>query len=638
MLKIFEKANIGNMKLRNRIVMAPMGTTADVDGGYNQRSVDYFVERAKGGAGLIITGANIVSTKYEDRPCNQLDSFHQVDRLGIMADKIHQYGAKLCVQITPGLGRMVFTDPFTSPYSASEVQSFWFPDLKCKQLSVEDIHYLVERMGWSASLAKAAGADAVELHAYGGYLMDQFHSSQWNIRTDEYGGSLENRMRFTTEIIAEVRKTCGKDFPILVKYTPYHGVEGGRELAEGLEMAKILEKAGATGIHVDVGCYEAWYKAISTVYEKEGHQIPVFEAVKKVVSIPVIGQGKLFDPALAESVLQDNKTDFVALGHQLLADPEWVNKVKAGQANDIIPCIGCNECLYAGFSGRCWSCSVNPHTYHETDYPLPAKGEKRSVLVVGGGPGGMEAAITARQRGFDVELWEKSSKLGGTLLAAGAPSFKKDVLRLVDYLENKTYRSGVDVKFMKEATPEEIIARNFDKVVVATGSRPLMPPIPGIQGPNVMTSTAALLSGTSGKNVVVIGGGLVGCETAADIAQRADKVTIIEMLDDVLLTADHSKNNDQSLRALLQDSGIALISAARVTSIDETGVSYEKDGVSGRVPCDTVVIAAGYKSNNELAEALEESVRDLSVIGDANAPRKIMTAVHEGFHAIRLMD
>jgi 2-enoate reductase len=259
------------------------------------------------------------------------------------------------------------------------------------------------------------------------------------------------------------------------------------------------------------------------------------------------------------------------------------------------------------------------------------------VLIIGGGPGGMEAAITAKERGFDAELWEKSSVLGGTLLAAGAPDFKKDVMKLVTYLENKTFRSGVDVKLMKEATAEEIIARNFDKVIVATGSRPLMPPIPGIGSSIVRTSTEVLLGAPTGKNVVVIGGGLVGCETAADIASRADKVTIVEILDDVLLTANHCKNNDQALRDMITDLKLDIVAGARVTKIDETGVAYTKDGIDGFIPCDTVVIAAGYSSNNELAEALEDKVKDLSVVGDASSPRKIMTAVHEGYHAIRLM-
>lgn len=637
MLKLFEKASIGKMKLKNRIVMAPMGTFGDTDGGYSTRLIDYFVARAEGGAGLLITGANVVSTKYEDRPCNELSSFHHVDRLGYMIQNIHLHGAKLCVQLSPGLGRMVFTDPFTPPYSAGEVESFWFPGLMTKPFPVEGIQHLVKQMGWSAYLAKAAGADAVEIHAYGGYLLDQFHSKQWNNRTDEYGGDLRGRMRFTLEIIAEIRKMVGNDFPVLIKFTPYHGVPGGRELPEGLEMAKILEEAGVNALHVDVGCYEAWYKAISTVYQAEGHQIPIFEAVKKTVSVPVIGQGKLFDPKLAESVLQENKTDFVALGHQMLSDPAWPNKVKSGETYDIVPCIGCNECLKNGFSGNYWSCSVNPLLLREADYPLPPKGEKRSVLVIGGGPAGMKAAITARERGFDVELWERNAHLGGTLLQAGEPDFKKDVLRLVDYLINKTFRSGVHVRLMKEATADEIIAGHYDKVVLAAGSRSLIPRIPGIDGAQVKTSSEILLGASFGKKVVVIGGGLVGCETAAYLSERGAQVSLIEILGDILLTSDHCKNNDQALRTLVCDCAIDIHTGAKVTSIGENTIAYEKDGVALTMDFDTVVIAAGYLSNNELEDQLDGKVKDMTVIGDALAPRKIMTAIHEAYHTIRMM-
>ena len=265
MNRLFEQTQIGSMKLRNRIVMGPMGTTGEADGAYTMDGVYYFEERAKGGAGLIITGANVVSTKYEPRPCTELSNFHHVERLNMLVDRCHHYGAKVCVQLSPGLGRQQFTDPFTPPYSAGECASFWFPNLKCKPFAKEDIQYLVGRMGYSASLAVAAGADAVELHAYGGYLLDQFHSKQWNDRTDEYGGCLRNRMRFTLECIEAIKANVPKNFPVLVKFTPYHGVPGGRELEEGLEMAKILEESGISALHVDVGCYEAWYKAISTV-------------------------------------------------------------------------------------------------------------------------------------------------------------------------------------------------------------------------------------------------------------------------------------------------------------------------------------------------------------------------------------
>ncbi|MBU9739114.1 NAD(P)/FAD-dependent oxidoreductase [Diplocloster agilis] len=638
MSKLFEKTQIGSMKLKNRIVMGPMGTTGEADGAYNIDAINYFMERAKGGTGLIITGANVVSTKYEPRPCTELSNFHHVERLNMLIDRCHHFGAKVCVQLSPGLGRQQFTDPFTPPYSAGDCPAFWFPQLKCKPFAVEDIHYLADKVGYSASLAKMSGADAVELHAYGGYLLDQFQSSKWNTRTDEYGGSLENRMRFTLECIQAIRSNVGPDFPILVKFTPYHGVEGGRELDEGLEMAKILENAGIDALHVDVGCYEAWYKAISTVYAPEGHQLHIVEAVKNTVSLPVLGQGKLFDPEKAEEVIENGIADYVVLAHQMLADPHWANKVKEGAIEDITPCVGCNECLLAGFSGKHYYCAVNPQCYAEKEYALPKPdGTSKKVLVIGGGPGGMSAAMTAAKRGYDVELWEKTGRLGGNLWAAGTPTFKHDVLRLITYMERQIHKLGVNVRLLKEATAEEVAAGQFDKVILAAGSTPVMPPIPGIE---YAASANAYLTAQKkpGKKVVVIGGGLVGCEAAAYMKETADEVTIIEMLDDILATADHCLNNDQALRAMLAERNIPAICSAKVTRITPDSVTYIKDGKEASIDCDTVMIAAGYRANNQLEEALEGFVKDLTVIGDAEAPRKILTAVHEGYHAIRVME
>ncbi|WP_018749880.1 FAD-dependent oxidoreductase [Paenibacillus sanguinis] len=637
-MKIFSKMNIGRMKLKNRIVMAPMGTKPEPDGSYSYNAIHYFEERAKGGVGLIITGANIATTRFEERPENELSNFHHVEKLAVMIERCHHHGAKVCVQITPGLGRMVYTDPYNAPYSASDhAYSFWFPNLKCKALGKEDIHYLVDRIGYSASLAKAAGADAVELHGYGGYLMDQFHSSLWNQRTDEYGGSLENRLRFSLEAIESIRKFCGEDFPVIMKYTAYHGIEGGREIAEGIEMAKIFEQAKVNALHVDVGCYEVWYKAISTVYEPQAHQVEVAAIIKQNVSIPVISQGKLQNPDLAEQVLQEEKTDFVALGHQMLADPHWANKVKAGNYQDIVPCIGCNECLFGGFSGKHYYCAVNPLCYAERDYQLTLTKEARSVLVVGGGPGGMEAAITAAKRGFTVELWEKSSRLGGTLHAAGNPTFKQDVLKLIEYMEHQINKLGVKVLFGKEATAEEIIHGNYDKVVLATGSTSVIPPIPGVEFAHPAND---YLTGerTCGDRVVVIGGGLVGCETAAFMKEAAHEVTIIEMLDDILKTVAHSKNNDLSLRDMLRDRQVNIAAKAKVTQILPDRVIYEQDGQIKELPCDTIIIAAGYKAKNSLEAQLENHVKSLTTVGDAVASRKIIDAVHEAYHAIRVME
>ena len=638
MPSLFEKTKIGSMKLKNRIFMSPMGTTGEADGAYCIDGINYFMERAKGGAGLIITGANVVSTKYEPRPCTELSDFHHVERLNMLIERCHNYGAKVCVQLSPGLGRQQFTDPFTPPYSAGSVSSFWFPDLICKPLEKEDIQYLVDKVGYSASLAVNAGADAVELHAYGGYLLDQFQSTQWNNRTDEYGGSLENRMRFTLECIEAIRKNTPDDFPVIVKFTPDQRVEGFRTIEEGREMAKILEDAGVDALHVDTGCYEEWYQAITTVYSTEGHKLDVQKEIKKIVEIPVLGDGKLFSPKLAASVVNDEILDYVGLAHQMLADPYWPNKVKAGKTEDIVPCVGCNECLLAGFSGKHYYCAVNPTCYAEQEFALPKPdGSKRSILVIGGGPAGMEAAITARRRGWDVELWEKEDRLGGTLWPAGGPDFKADVLKMIKYLETQCYKLGVDVRLNKKATIENIGRGSYDKVILAAGASPVVPPIRGIEY-TIPVSDYLTHKVKAGKRVVIIGGGLAGTEAACDIAPNAESVTIVEMMPDILYTAAHCLNNDQQLRDMVKDRGVKVKADAKVINITSDRITYEKDGESFSIPYDTIFNAAGFKSNNELEDPLEGFYDNVTVIGDAVSPRKILNAVHEAYHAIRVME
>lgn len=636
---LFDKTYIGKMKLKNRVFMSPMGTTGEADGAYNIDAINYFMERAKGGAGLIITGANVVSTKYEPRPCTELSDFHHVERLNMLIDRCHHYGAKVCVQLSPGLGRQQFTDPFTPPYSAGSVGSFWFPDLICKPFTKEDIQYLVGKVGYSASLAVMAGADAVELHAYGGYLLDQFQSKQWNNRTDEYGGSLENRMRFTLECIEAIKKNIPDTVPLLVKFTPDQRVEGFRDLSEGIEMAKILEKAGVDALHVDTGCYEEWYQAITTVYSKPGHKLDVQKAIKDVVSVPVLGDGKLFDPKLAEKVVNDGILDYVGLGHEMLADPHWVNKVKKNQFEDITPCVGCNECLLSGFSGKHYYCAVNPTCYAEKEYALPSDtGLKRKVLIIGGGPAGMEAAITAKRRGFEVDLWEKADKLGGTLWPAGGPDFKADVLKLITYLETQCHKLGVNISLNKAATKDNIKGLDYDRIILATGANPAMPPIEGIEK-TVLATDYLTHQVTTGDNVVIIGAGLAGSEAACDLAGQGKNTVLIEMLPDILALANHCLNNDQHLRNMIKDRGVNVVTGAKVTKITDDSITYEKDGEVHTVSCDTVLNAAGFKPNNQLEDLLEEEYDDkVVVIGDAVAPRKILTAIHEGYHAIRVME
>ncbi|HHX62417.1 MAG TPA: FAD-dependent oxidoreductase [Epulopiscium sp.] len=634
-MNILKQSNIGKMKLRNKMYMAPMGTSTDPDGSFSDRSISYYEERAKGGFGLIITGANQVTMKYEAKACNVLETPKSFEQLNFLARRIHNQGAKLCIQLTPGLGRMQFTTGDVKPYSCSEVDSFWYPDVTCKAFTVEDIKFIVKKMGEGAAIAKRAGVDAVELHGYGGYLMDQFKSELWNKRTDEYGGSLENRMRFSVECIQAIREAVGPDFPVLYKFTPYHGVPGGREIEEGIAMAKILEEAGVDALHVDVGCYEAWYKAINTVYQPARVQLDIAAQIKEHVNVPVMSQGKMQNPADAEAAITDGKADFIGLGHMAISDPYWVKKVERNETYDIVPCIGCNECLFAGFSGMIMQCAVNPRAFAEDYYPVVPGDSNKRVLVVGGGPGGIMAALTAAGRGMQVELWEKRNELGGLLLAAGGPRFKKDVKDYVTYLVGKLNRSTVKVSLMKEATAEMVLAGNYDKVIVGTGAEPLMPPITGIDEDFVVGANDLLTNEKSyGKKVVVVGSGLVGCETACHCAEKAQEVTMIEMLPEILMTTVHSKNNDQALRQLIEDCNVKSITNAKVVEFKNNSVVYEIDGVEKTIEADTVAIAAGYRSRTSLYDQINGKV-DCDIIGDAERPDNILKAVHRGFNSVR---
>ncbi|WP_341728704.1 NAD(P)/FAD-dependent oxidoreductase [Brooklawnia sp.] len=636
-MKLLQPGKIGTMTLKNRVFMAPMGTTSEADGSFSDRCIRYLEERAIGGFAMIITGANQVTLDYEQKACNVIGSARSREQLNFLARRIHGQEAKLCVQLTIGLGRMQLpTAAAVAPLAASEVESFWFPGLMCKPLSIDQIHDLVEKMGASAAFAKEAGADCVEIHGYGGYLLDQFSSSLWNKRTDEYGGDLAGRMKISLEIIASMREAVGADFPIIYKFTPYHGVPGGRELDEGLEMARILESAGVDALHVDYGAYDAWYKAIPTVYQHAPTAAWLAAEVKNIAGVPVLATGKLNDPNTAESVLEKGQSDFIGLAHGALTEPHWVNKVRSGQAYDIVPCIGCNECLNSGFGhGAHYHCAVNPQCYAEDYFPVLPMPDRKRVLVLGGGPGGMEAAIIAAERGAEVELWEKSARLGGLLWAAGGPDFKVDVEDYAKYLVGKTFRSNVKVRTMKDASPEEIVAGRWDKVIMASGAHAAIPPIPGIESKNVVMAND-VLTGVSqiGRRVVVIGAGLVGCETAAMCAERADQVTVIELLPEILSGVDHCLNNRQALDQLLEDSEIEFITGARVGKIEEERVSYSKDGRAFEIEADTVVVAAGYVSNNELYDQLAEKV-DVSIIGDAAKPDSILTAVSQGFQLAR---
>lgn len=643
MATLFEKVHIGNLELKNRLVMDPMGFShTDSDGGYSDRQIDYYVERAKGGFGLIYPTATTVTTKFEFAPMpNVLETYSQATRLGILCDKVHQYGAKLCSQLSLGLGRVAFVDPFTPPKSASAVPSFFFPNLICEPYTTDEIKFLIQKFGYSCLLAKNAGADAIEIHAYGGYLIDQFLTPLWNNRTDEYGGSLENRLRILYELRDACWQNCGKDFPLFVKLTIDHGIPGGRTLEEGIEMLHVLDDAGFAVFHLDLGTYENWYDAVTTVYQKEGVQLYLAEAAKKAgIKTPLLVQGKLGDPKLAEKVVREGTADLIGLGHPALTDPEWPNKAKHGHMEDIVPCIGCNECIYANLTNQRFKCAVNPRLGMEKDFALTPAREKLSVLVVGAGPGGINAAITAAKRGFDVELWEKDYSLGGALRAAGAPDFKESVAKYLEYLKVQLHKSKVNVRLNKAATPEEILKMKFDAVIIAGGAQPIIPNIPGMDRMVVEEANQVLMRGSCpGNNIVVLGGGLVGCETALFLDRQGKNVTIVEQLEALLFGVKHATNNDLAIKRLLADSKIKQMTSATLTAMDTGKVTVRTgDGQETSLPCDTVVMAVGSKADRSLEEALRGKIAKVFTIGDNQRPAKVIDAVAEGYHTARLLE
>ena len=638
-MKLFEPFYIGSMRLKNRIVLAPMGTTTDQGCAFNEYDLAYYEERAKGGAGLIMTGAVSVSDEFEPPACQLLNSNKHVYMLNRIADSVHAYGAKFAIQLSPGIGRMNWIDPHTPPYSSSPCPNYYNPDLICKELPIDGIKRLVKAMGESAKLAKDAGVDMIEIHGYGGYLIDQFISAKWNHRNDEYGGSFENRQRFLFEIIDEIRKTCGKDYPIAVKMTLESVDDDEKPLEEGLAIAKRLAESKVDLIHFGRGSYSCRWRMVSSVYQKPGFDLEAAKLIRQVSkAVPIMAHGKLNHPNVAEAALKDGLVDLIAIGHGLIADPHWPNKVKNNMLVDINPCIGCGECHFNAMKGQPRPCAVNPLCMHEKDYVLTPGKNNRKVLVLGGGPAGLKAAVTACERGFDVTLWEKNNYLGGALAAAAAMSFKKDVKDQLDHLIYQAKKSNVKIVLNQEADIKKIIDFNADLVVMAIGANPVVINIKGNEQPHVTTAIPALLDQHPiGQNVVIIGGGEVGCEMGVEFSMKGKQVTIVELASDILMAPSFVANK-QNVRYMVEHSPITVLTSTSTKEITSDKVIVEKDNEVKRIPADTVIFSTGFRSNHSLYDELIKKGLNVVEIGDAQKPRKVINAIHEGYHCIRVYE
>ena len=488
-------------------------------------------------------------------------------------------------------------------------------------------------------LAKKAGADAVEVHAYGGYLTDKFMTPKWNIRTDEYGGSFENRMRFLNEIIEGIQLELGNDFPLIVKFTPSHFLPpelGYRAMDEGLEIAKMLELKGVHALHVDTGCHDNWYMAMPPIYQQEAvTQLLAAQKVKEVTTLPVITNGRLGDISKAEAALENGWVDIVGVARAFLADPDFPNKVMEERTDEIRACIYCNEgCIKSVVEGHSIQCAVNPVAGYESLKHLNKAEKPQRVLVIGAGPGGCQAAISAAEAGHDVEVWEKESYLGGNFHNACLPSFKRDGEKLLHYYSMQLSKLKVRIRYCHEATEENIWAYQPDLVVHATGATPLKPKsIPGIVKAHVASATDVLQNKVFiGEHVALIGAGLVGCETALVLANNGKKVTVIEMADKILPEPVFIQNA-MMLQQMLQHPRICFKTSSKLVAINDDSVTVQTPDQEEVIPCDNVVLAMGFLPNTQLYKAMQDKLKIVN-IGDSVQVRKVLDAVHEAHDAM----
>jgi len=638
---LFSPIKLGRMELNNRFVIPPMATNlANEDGTVSQGLTDYWVARAKGGWGLLILEFTAIDPLGKVGPCHPcLWSDKFIDGLKKMTDAVHKYGAKIAVQLSH-TGRQttqrIIDIPGAQPVSASPIPCPLDREIP-RELSSEEVYGLIEKFGDAAVRARDAGFDAVEIHGAHGYLLAQFMSEYSNKRIDEFGGSLQNRMRFPIEVIHNVRQKIGASFPLMFRMSGEERVPGGRTLEESRVVARMMEEAGVDAIDVSVGVAGSAQYIFAPPAVPPGFLLSVSQEIKKAVSVPVIAVGRINHPLLAEEAIKAGKADLIAWGRPSFADPELPNKVAAGQLDEICPCIYCSQgCLrtfpYPGKPLPKWgvTCLLNPFCGREGEMQLKATIKRKKVIVIGGGPGGLEAAWVASARGHQVTLYEKKPTLGGQFRIAAIPPFKQDITKAIVYYIHMCKKHGVSFKLGTEATAEQIITDHPDAVILATGGEPIIPDIRGINGRRLATAWD-ILEGKeqAGNKVLVVGGGMVGCEVADFLGEHLHQVTIVEMLPEIALDVPLPVKYFLLLR--LREYGVQIETETSMVEFLDDGAIVSKNGkISQLSGFDTIVLAMGTKSVDDLKEQLEKKISELYIIGDALAPRKAIEAIEEG--------
>lgn len=634
---LFAPGKIGSLYVKNRIVMAPLGSRLTTENGaVTDDMIEFYSQRARGGAGVIVIEAMAVDYPLGAGKPNHVrfcDDCY-VPGHAKLVERIHECGGKAFALLWhTGINRGMLEG--MTPVGPSAILN---PNtgIVPHELTVEEIHQIVNKFGQAAARAQICGYDGINVHGAHGYLISSFVSAATNQRTDEYGGSFENRLRFPLEVVAAIRANTRRGYPLVMRINGNDFIEGGISADEAVRFAQALEKAGVDAIDVSAGVYGSIDTMIEPIQYAEGWKLYLAENIRKHVNIPVFGVGVIHSPDVADQAIADGMVDFVAMGRELLAEPQWANKAAAN--DDHFPkCIGCNACFERIGKNLPLRCALNPLAGRELHKPEPAVVAKK-IAVVGGGPGGITAAVTAAGRGHQVTLFEAGSRLGGQLILAAAPPKKEKILDYIRYLEEEIACSNVQVKLGTAFTAS--MEKDYDEIILATGAHCRDMAVEGSEGMHMLAWDALKMPAQQfqGRHVVVVGAGSVGCETAQYIqAGGADSVAIVELRGKI--AADVDNISRMKLMHELEEAKIGLYPATVLDRVaDGAGMLKNvNDGTIQQVPCDLVVIAVGSASEQTLAQALYEKGRAFHMVGDSQSIGKIGEAVRSGFDAAAVL-